>query len=162
MEAELEGKTYSFILDEPYRWESWAAPTLRQSSGTGRVGETALPIAVQRNLNYPLTDDKGNPLYDDKGEPVTENRLEVEQFTPHDLRRTASTFMSEIGFMDEIIDAVLNHKKKGIIKTYNKNKYDKEKQKALEAWERKLKSITTGKENKVIPIQRKSAILSAG
>jgi type I restriction enzyme M protein len=25
-EAELEGKAYSFILDEPYRWESWAAP----------------------------------------------------------------------------------------------------------------------------------------
>ena len=26
MEAELEGKSCSFILDEPYRWESWAAP----------------------------------------------------------------------------------------------------------------------------------------
>ena len=26
MEAELEGKTYSFILDEPYRWDVWAAP----------------------------------------------------------------------------------------------------------------------------------------
>ena len=26
MEAELEGKKYSFIFDEPYRWETWAAP----------------------------------------------------------------------------------------------------------------------------------------
>jgi type I restriction enzyme M protein len=26
MEAALEGKIYSFILDAPYRWESWAAP----------------------------------------------------------------------------------------------------------------------------------------
>ncbi|MEF8760790.1 MAG: N-6 DNA methylase [Candidatus Accumulibacter sp. UW25] len=26
MEAELEGKRYSFILAEPYRWENWAAP----------------------------------------------------------------------------------------------------------------------------------------
>ncbi len=25
-EAELEGRVYSFILDEPYRWDSWAAP----------------------------------------------------------------------------------------------------------------------------------------
>ncbi len=25
-EAALEGKPYQFILDEPYRWESWAAP----------------------------------------------------------------------------------------------------------------------------------------
>jgi len=26
MEAELEGKTYTFLLDEPYRWDNWAAP----------------------------------------------------------------------------------------------------------------------------------------
>ncbi|MBP7735043.1 MAG: N-6 DNA methylase [Spirochaetes bacterium] len=26
MEAELEGKKYTFFLDKPYRWESWAAP----------------------------------------------------------------------------------------------------------------------------------------
>jgi type I restriction enzyme M protein len=26
MEAELEGKSYTFLLDEPYRWASWAAP----------------------------------------------------------------------------------------------------------------------------------------
>jgi type I restriction enzyme M protein len=26
LEAELEGKTYSFIIDQPYRWESWATP----------------------------------------------------------------------------------------------------------------------------------------
>jgi type I restriction enzyme M protein len=26
LEAELDGKTYSFIIDEPYRWESWATP----------------------------------------------------------------------------------------------------------------------------------------
>ncbi len=25
-EAKLEGKKYGFILDAPYRWESWAAP----------------------------------------------------------------------------------------------------------------------------------------
>ena len=26
LEAELDGKSYSFIIDKPYRWESWAAP----------------------------------------------------------------------------------------------------------------------------------------
>jgi len=26
MEAQLDGTAYTFILDEPYRWESWAAP----------------------------------------------------------------------------------------------------------------------------------------
>jgi integrase len=85
------------------------------------------------------------------------NKLGIDQFTPHDLRRTAATFMSSLGFMDEVIDAVLNHVKQGIIRTYNLNKYDKEKQQALEAWERKLNSIITGIECKVIPIVRKAA-----
>ena len=116
------------------------------------IGETSLPIAVMRSLNYPVTDDKGDQLYNEDGKPVTENRLGIDQFTPHDLRRTAATFMSQLGFMDEVIDSVLNHKKKGIIKTYNKNKYDKEKQQALEAWERKLKSITSGTASKVVSI----------
>ncbi len=79
--------------------------------------------------------------------------LGIATFTPHDLRRTAATQMSELRFMDEIIDAVLNHTKTGIIATYNKNKYDAEKQQALEAWERRLTSITTGKDlSNVIPI----------
>src|SRR5471030_472871 len=26
MEAKLDGKKYSFLLDKPYRWETWAAP----------------------------------------------------------------------------------------------------------------------------------------
>jgi type I restriction enzyme M protein len=33
MEADLEGKAYNFILDEPYRWESWAAP----KTGDGKL-----------------------------------------------------------------------------------------------------------------------------
>jgi len=59
--------------------------------------------------------------------------------------------------MDEVIDAVLNHTKQGIIRTYNLNRYDKEKQMALESWERKLNSIVTEvKKDNIIPISRKS------
>lgn len=113
--------------------------------------------AVMRALAVPVKVN-GKPVFDEKGEPLTENKLGVDHFTPHDLRRTASTFMSQIGFMDEIIDAVLNHTKQGIIRTYNLNRYDKEKQQVLEAWERKLNSIVEGKEGgKVISIGSKKA-----
>lgn len=77
--------------------------------------------------------------------PDGETTLGVATWTPHDLRRTAATQMSELRFMDEIIDAILNHTKQGIIATYNRNKYDAEKQQALESWERRLISITTTK-----------------
>lgn len=117
----------------------------------------AISRAIARNITWPLTDDKGKPLYTKEGKPATKNRLGVEHFTPHDLRRTAATFMAKAGEMDEVIDAVLNHAKQGIIKVYNQYRYDKEKQQALEAWERKLNSIITGKESNVIPIGRKAA-----
>lgn len=122
------------------------------------IDSHALPVAVRRNLKWPVVDKKGAQLFDKAGNPVAENKLGVEKFTPHDLRRTAATFISSAGEMDEVIDSVLNHVKQGIIRTYNLNKYDKEKQKALEAWERKLNSIVSGsKAGSVIPINRRVA-----
>lgn len=121
------------------------------------IGDTALAVAVGRNLTCPLTDANGKPLYTKDGNPATENRFGIDHFTPHDLRRTAATFMAQSGEMDEVIDAVLNHAKQGVIKVYNQYRYDKEKQAALETWERKLNSIITGAESKVIPMRRKAA-----
>jgi integrase len=117
----------------------------------------ALAIAVHRNLAWPVTGKDGKPLYDKDGKPVTENRLGIDQFTPHDLRRTAATFMTEMGTMDEVIDAILNHVKQGVIKVYNEYRYDKEKQAALEAWETKLNSIITGTKSKVVPMRCKAS-----
>lgn len=123
---------------------------------TQAMARLSISQVVSRNLAVPvLVNDK--PVFDADGKPVTENKLGVADFTPHDLRRTAATLMSQIGFMDEVIDAVLNHTKQGIIRTYNLNRYDKEKQQALEAWERKLNSIITATESNVIPIKRKAA-----
>jgi len=79
----------------------------------------AVGVAVRRNLAWPVTDKNGKPLFDADGNPVTENKLGIEQFTPHDLRRTAATFLAKMGNMDEVIDAVLNHAKQGVIKVYN-------------------------------------------
>ncbi len=67
----------------------------------------------------------------------SEARLEyfgLPRWTPHDLRRTAATKLSELGCPDEIIDAILNHSKEGVIGIYNRNKYDKEKQEWLTRW----------------------------
>ena len=61
--------------------------------------------------------------------------------------------MAELGIMEEIIDRVLNHSRRGIIRAYNHYAYDKEIRGALEAWERKLTSIITGKKpGKVVSI----------
>ncbi|MBW4056721.1 MAG: site-specific integrase [Proteobacteria bacterium] len=110
------------------------------------IDRHAISRAIAKNLAWPLTDAKGNQLYLKDGKPATENRLGIEHLTPHDLRRTAATFMAQSGAMDEVIDAVLNHAKQGVIKVYNQYRYDKEKQQTLETWERKLNSIIIGKQ----------------
>lgn len=120
------------------------------------MGRLTISQAVGRNLSWPVLVN-GNPVFDKQGKPVTENLIGIADFVPHDLRRTCATFMSGLGFHDEIIDAVLNHTKQGIIRTYNLNRYDKEKQQALESWERKLLSIIQGVESNVIPISRRKA-----
>lgn len=62
-------------------------------------------------------------------------------FTPHDLRRTCSTHLAELDVLDEVNDAILNHKKPGMTGIYNRYKYDRQKKAALLAWEEKLLRI---------------------
>jgi integrase len=120
------------------------------------IAPQALIVAVIRALASPALDEKGNPVKEEEGKP-TENMLHIDHFTPHDLRRTAATFMAQSGEMDEVIDAILNHAKQGVIKVYNQYRYDKEKQAALEAWERKLTSIVTGSKSNVVSMRRKAS-----
>lgn len=121
------------------------------------ITERAVAYALRRNLSKHKVKHKVK----DKGKVKTVSKtkrkkpfivaeykkLGIDKFTPHDLRRTCATMLSEIGFLDEIVDAVLAHLKKGEIRTYNKNKYDKEKQQAMETWGHKLILISTGTES---------------
>lgn len=90
-------------------------------------------------------------------ESKVEDRLKIPHFVPHDLRRTTTSRMAEIGIFEDTIDRVQNHVsrvKSGVRKNYNHYAYDKEKQVALETWERKLNSILTGEASgKVVSIQ---------
>ena len=120
----------------------------------------AVAFSVRRNLEEPKQE--GQELQvtatTDQEDTATRQKIIMESWTPHDLRRSAATNLSALGYPDEVIDAVLNHVKKGVIAIYNRHRYDKEKQTALEAWARKLAAITTGTEGaKVIPITRKTA-----
>lgn len=126
--------------------EGYIFPSPIRDEIGGRESEKPMDVnavahAVRRNLEWPMTDKDGNPQLADDGKQVTINRLSVDKFTPHDLRRTAATGIAALGFADEIIDAVLNHVKQGVVSIYNRHGYDEEKQQALIAWETKLNSI---------------------
>jgi integrase len=63
----------------------------------------------------------------------------VEHFRYHDLRRSMSTHMGELGIDEFIVSRVLNHAPKGVTgRHYNHYSYRDEKHRALEAWGYKL------------------------
>jgi integrase len=68
----------------------------------------------------------------------------VDRPTPHDLRRTFTTGISQLGFNRLIQDKVTNHKDNSVGGIYDRNDYQKEKRQALEAWERHLNEVLTG------------------
>jgi integrase len=65
-------------------------------------------------------------------------------FTPHDLRRTASTMMTSMGIPLPTVSKILNRSVGGpTIKHYDHYAYDKEKKTAMRAWDRNLNQILT-------------------
>ena len=100
-------------------------------SRTGPIRDEAVTKAVRRN----------------------EAAFGIDHFTPHDLRRTSASLMAGMGTSRVTIGKILNHVEAGVIAVYDRHSYDQEKRKALNAWGRKLESITTGRKAKVIELK---------
>ncbi len=74
--------------------------------------------------------------------PGVRYRLSLDPFTPHDLRRTFTTRVIEMGFDEYFVGKVLNHKSRTITGTvYNQYKYDREIQEILTAWSDKIEDL---------------------
>jgi integrase len=72
-------------------------------------------------------------------------RANLAQFTPHDMRRTCATGLSQLGFPDELIAKILNHAPTGVTSRHYVH-YDglQEKKVALDKWAETIRRITGG------------------
>jgi len=75
--------------------------------------------------------------------------IDVDKFTPHDLRRSAATQMGNLGIPKAAISAVLSHSSldgsaQTTEKHYNLAEYIHEKVNALNKWEQKLRKVLLG------------------
>ena len=94
-----------------------------------------------------------------KNGEMTEPTIKMAPFTPHDLRRTATTNMASLGF-GVIVDKVLNHTDQRVTAAYDHYDYAKEKQEALEAHTKRIELLVTGKQtgkqtSNVIPFKKR-------
>lgn len=60
--------------------------------------------------------------------------LDIEAWTPHDLRRTVRTGLARMGCPSEVAEAVLGHAAKGIEGVYNLHRYEQECRAWLQQW----------------------------
>lgn len=69
--------------------------------------------------------------------------LDIEHWSPHDLRRTVRTGLARLGCPNEVGEAILGHSKKGIEGTYNLHSYDQECRIWLQKWADYLDDLLT-------------------
>lgn len=83
-----------------------------------------------------------------------QNLSEVNDFRPHDLRRTFATYMTKLGVDRTVLGKVLNHKGLSgdgqVTAIYDRHSYMKEKRQAMKRWSHKLEQILEGKEKSKI------------
>lgn len=121
---------------------SGASRWLFPSSPTGENGID--PNNLPRHVRVALKPD----------EVTNKKPIDLPRFTPHDLRRTAASHMTQAGVSVVVVDKVLNHVVQGVRAVYDRHSYDREKRHALETWARKLDALITGKTADVIAFAR--------
>lgn len=134
-------------LDLKRRW--WELP--REKTKNDRVHRVPLTaLAVEQLERQPRGDRWVFPSVKRKSLRVlalsaalrhNQQHFGLERFTPHDLRRTAASHLGSVGVERFHISKVLNHAEREITGVYDRYSYDKQKRRALQRWERKLRSI---------------------
>lgn len=73
------------------------------------------------------------------------------RWTAHDLRRTASTVMSQLGISDDVINECLNHIKQGMSGIYIQDRRQAEQARAFDALGGRLSAIVSGQSLPTLP-----------
>ena len=162
--AQRPGEVVTIEWDEiDFDMKCWTIPADKAKNGlTHRVPLCEIPQEILKNLirasPFVFPSPKaGRPMHRAalslalrRARQRDENPLEVFNFTPHDLRRTAASHMASIGIDRFLLRRVLNHKDTDVTAVYDRHSYDLEKQAALKKWEQQLLAILRGEGGKVV------------
>jgi integrase len=126
----------------------WSLPAERMKAGSAFI--TPLSGLALELLQPHLKAEPGAPVFDLRRYDLREAAqrivagLEMERWTPHDLRRTAATILDREGYSLEQIGALLAHTRKGVTAVYARwSRFDLRREMAL-VIERSLREILDG------------------
>jgi integrase len=115
----------------------------------------SIPERVGRNHLFCSRSEVGFTRWDGCKEKLDARLVgKVLNWRPHDLRRSAATWMAEHGKVQpHIIEAILNHwsgHRSGVAKTYNRATYLPAMRSALSLWDDHLRMLIEGGERKLL------------
>ena len=154
------GQMVAEELSENGHGAVWTIPGARMKNGREHVVPTnaaILALLPQREAGYlfRVSEVATKPFSawsecKDKLDRVIARRRAAEGRKPmapwvlHDLRRTASTKMNELGIPERVVEACLSHTISGVAGVYNRYHYLPEKRAALERWASHVEAVVSG------------------
>jgi integrase len=150
---------------------AWTLPKERTKNGRAHVLPLS-PLAMSSIESVPRREGR-DCLFGDradggftawsKAKRLLDERSGVKDWGLHDLRRTASTGMANLGVQPHVIECVLNHQsgfRAGVSSVYNKSPYMNEMRQALLLWADHIEALIIGGERRVVPFPVNSAAMS--
>lgn len=86
-----------------------------------------------------------------------DERVKIDHWTLHDLRRTFRTSLSALGVAHVIAELCIGHRQRGVAAIYDRHRYEKEQREALDLWCARLRNLTTPPAGNVIAMPHRVA-----
>ncbi|WBM73042.1 site-specific integrase (plasmid) [Buttiauxella sp. WJP83] len=100
----------------------WLVPSNKKKGGDTPMSKVAIAQALRRILERP-------------------ELMELEPFTPRDLRRTARSYFPALGITQEVSRKIMNHSLEGMDRVYDRHDYMDQMRDALEKYSNRIASI---------------------
>jgi integrase len=140
---------------------TWTLPAARSKNKRPRV--TPLVGAARQIIEAQLSTVHAGPLFTaETGTVLTaahighyllvrRNKLPIDKFTTHDLRRTVATMLAEMGVAFDLVAAVVGHQAGGketrtLVRYYVRTDLIERKVHVLRSWDERLQGIVAGRE----------------
>lgn len=143
-------RTHEVRLSSPNEWDTtaWVWTVPKEHSKSGEKIVRPIPDAVRpfitdllernRDNEFVLGEEKKPEAVSQYGRTIYKRFAHAEPWTLHDIRRTFSTTLNDMGVAPHIVEQLLGHSLGGVLSIYNRSQYLPEKLTALNEWMAKL------------------------
>lgn len=161
--------THSKWKEVDFKKATWTIPGERMKAGREHViylsrqahdllvglqmcaGGSEYLVPGRYNFRKPLSNAALNSLIDRTVEAINKDGEKIQDFTVHDLRRTASTLLHEADYPSDWIEKAQAHEQKGVRAVYNKAEYARQRAYMLQQWADMVDAWIDGEHTDLVP-----------